>query len=193
MSSAGSCLTNREMDSTGSCAVTAAQHEFAVRKAADHYQHSYWIQRLMVVSTTALASSIKEDINLNTMRMHSCMSGVCIVHLLLLVWPQEYAALYTRPVDIILGKSLFACPSQELKGNIRVFCRVRPELPADGASAATAEPLMQFPSSGMAKLRMENDLYNTTARSPCWCSFHLNTSSTAAAACLHDSCCCLIS
>ena len=39
---------------------------------------------------------------------------------------------------------------QELKGNIRVFCRVRPELAGDGPSGATPEPLMQFPSSGTA-------------------------------------------
>ena len=39
---------------------------------------------------------------------------------------------------------------QELKGNIRVFCRVRPELAGDAASSALAEPLMQFPSSGAA-------------------------------------------
>ena len=51
---------------------------------------------------------------------------------------------------------------QELKGNIRVFCRVRPELAADGASAATAEPLMQFPSSG----------------APAYCTFSLTTQLT---------------
>lgn len=34
---------------------------------------------------------------------------------------------------------------QELKGNIRVFCRVRPLLPDDGP---VAEPVVSYPTSG---------------------------------------------
>lgn len=39
---------------------------------------------------------------------------------------------------------------QELKGNIRVFCRVRPLIGADALSQTTAvDQLIQFPSSGV--------------------------------------------
>ena len=38
---------------------------------------------------------------------------------------------------------------QELKGNIRVFCRVRPLVGSDAVSqTAAVDQLMQFPSSG---------------------------------------------
>jgi hypothetical protein len=44
---------------------------------------------------------------------------------------------------------------QTLKGNIRVFCRVRPVAGADMADTNTLEsgqPVMAFPQSGMAHL-----------------------------------------
>jgi hypothetical protein len=40
------------------------------------------------------------------------------------------------------------CPSQELKGNIRVFCRVRPPCEGEAADAAPGRPVLAYPAAG---------------------------------------------
>ena len=59
---------------------------------------------------------------------------------------------------------------QELKGNIRVFCRVRPLL-SDGDSNSEEEPLISYPSSvenaGRGVELMHNGEY-ASSHTFCW-------------------------
>ena len=76
--------------------------------------------------------------------MHSIVSSHCL---------HGHLAVHRTSKFKVAATTIMLMPlamRQELKGNIRVFCRVRPELAGDGPSDATPEPLMQFPSSGTA-------------------------------------------